>query len=117
MRGTKIRWHEKSYATFRHRIRQLTGRSWGVSMEYRYHKLAQYIRGWMGYYGISEYYRPIPGIDQWIRRRMRMCYWTDSVLGNCSCVALLQYIHVLILHYLHFRHPWRSSSGAMRGPR
>ena len=60
MRGTKIRWHEKSYATFRHRIRQLTGRSWGVSMEYRYHKLAQYIRGWMGYYGISEYYRPIP---------------------------------------------------------
>jgi RNA-directed DNA polymerase len=44
-------------------------------MEYRYHKLAQYIRGWMGYYGISEYYRPIPGIDQWIRRRMRMCYW------------------------------------------
>ena len=101
MRGTKIRWHEKSYATFRHRIRQLTGRSWGVSMEYRYHKLAQYIRGWMGYYGISEYYRPIPGIDQWIRRRIRMCYWTDSVL----------------LHYLHSRHPWRSSSGAMRGPR
>jgi RNA-directed DNA polymerase len=75
MKGTKLCWHEKSYATFRQRIRELTGRSWGVSMEHRYRKLAQYLRGWMGYFGISEYYRPIPEIDGWIRRRMRMCYW------------------------------------------
>ncbi|MCD6589031.1 MAG: hypothetical protein J7K88_10830 [Candidatus Fermentibacteraceae bacterium] len=27
------------------------------------------------YYGISEYYRPIPGLDEWLRRRIRMCYW------------------------------------------
>ena len=38
-------------------------------------KLAQYLRGWMNYFGISEYYRPVPEIDQWIRRRVRMCYW------------------------------------------
>jgi RNA-directed DNA polymerase len=38
-------------------------------MEYRYKKLAEYIRGWMNYYGISEYYRPIPLIDEWLRRR------------------------------------------------
>ena len=29
-------------------------------MRYRLNKLAQYLRGWMGYFGISEYYRPIP---------------------------------------------------------
>ena len=29
----------------------------------------------MNYFGISEYYRPIPEIDHWLRRRMRMCYW------------------------------------------
>ena len=29
----------------------------------------------MGYFGISDYYRPIPEIDQWIRRRVRMCFW------------------------------------------
>ena len=23
----------------------------------------------------TEYYRPIPELDGWIRRRMRMCYW------------------------------------------
>ena len=58
-----------------HRVRRLPGRSWGVSMDYRLYKLAQYVRGWMNYYGISDYYRPVPEIDGWIRRRMRMCYW------------------------------------------
>ena len=44
-------------------------------MGYRMMKIAQYLRGWMGYYGISEHYRPIPEIDSWLRRRVRMCYW------------------------------------------
>ncbi|GBE47377.1 group II intron, maturase-specific domain [bacterium BMS3Bbin12] len=40
----------------------------------RLHKLARYMRGWMGYFGISDYYRPIPELDQWPRRRIRMCH-------------------------------------------
>lgn len=71
----KIRWLEKKLEAFKHRVRELTGRSWGVSMEYRLHKLGQYVRGWLGYFGISEYYRPIPELDEWIRRRIRMCHW------------------------------------------
>ena len=43
-------------------------------MEYRFAKLAEYLRGWMGYFGIAEYYRPLPEIDHWLRRRVRMCY-------------------------------------------
>jgi len=74
-RGTKLRWSERAFEDFRHQIRKLTGRSWGVSMDYRLHKLAQYVRGWMGYFGISDYYRPVPELDHWLRRRVRMCYW------------------------------------------
>lgn len=44
-------------------------------MDHRFEKLGQYLRGWMGYFGISEYYRPIPELDEWLRRRVRMCYW------------------------------------------
>ena len=69
----KIRWQEKKLAAFKHRVKELTGRSWGVSMAYRMHKLGQYVRGWLGYFGISEYYRPIPELDEWLRRRIRMC--------------------------------------------
>ncbi len=71
----KIRWTRKAFQKFKRRIRELTGRSWGVSMDYRMMKLRQYIRGWINYFGIAEYYRPIPVLDEWIRRRIRMCYW------------------------------------------
>ncbi len=74
-KGTKIRWSDKAFHQFRWRIKRLTGRSWFVSMGYRMKKLAQYLRGWMNYFGISEYYRPIPEIDHWLRRRVRMCHW------------------------------------------
>ncbi len=47
----------------------------GVSMAYRFERLARYVRGWMNYFGISDYYRPIPEIAAWLRRRIRMCYW------------------------------------------
>ena len=74
-KGTRIRWSDKAFGEFKRRVKRLTGRSWFVSMEYRFKKLAQYLRGWMNYFGISEYYRPIPEIDHWLRRRVRMCYW------------------------------------------
>jgi RNA-directed DNA polymerase len=73
--GNKIRWTDKALADFRHRVRELTGRSSGVSMEYRLQRLGQYVRGWTGYFGISQYYRPVPELDEWLRRRIRMCYW------------------------------------------
>lgn len=74
-RRGKIVWSDKSLAKFQHRIRELTGRSWGVSMDYRLKKLAEYLRGWMAYFALSQYYRPVPELDEWIRRRVRMCYW------------------------------------------
>ena len=74
-RGKKLRWTDAALEDFKHRVRTLTGRSWGVSMDYRMLKLGQYVRGWMGYFGVSQYYRPIPELDDWLRRRIRMCYW------------------------------------------
>jgi len=74
-RRKKIVWSEKSEAQFKRRVKELTGRRWGVSMEYRLEKLSEYLRGWMAYFALSEYYRPVPELDEWIRRRVRMCYW------------------------------------------
>ncbi|MBI3771741.1 MAG: group II intron reverse transcriptase/maturase [Gammaproteobacteria bacterium] len=73
-RGTKIAWCDKALLRFKHRVRQLTGRSWGVSLNYRHRELRQYITGWMNYFSLSEYYRPIPELDEWLRRRMRISH-------------------------------------------
>jgi len=72
--GKRIVWSLESLENFKYNIRRLTARSWGISMETRFEKLSSYIRGWMGYYALSEYYRPLPELDEWIRRRVRMCY-------------------------------------------
>lgn len=89
-RATKLRWSDTALDDFKHRIRELTGRSWGVSMAYRLKKLAEYLRGWVGYFGISQYYRPVPGIDDWIRRRLRMCYWKQWRLTRTKVRNLLK---------------------------
>ena len=44
-------------------------------MAERLRRLSRYIMGWLGYYGLSEYKKPIAELDGWIRRRVRMCYW------------------------------------------
>jgi RNA-directed DNA polymerase len=74
-RRKKIVWAEKSEAKFRRRVKELTGRSWGVSMDHRIQKLSEYLRGWLAYFALSEYYKPVPDLDEWLRRRLRMCYW------------------------------------------
>ncbi|WP_442890046.1 group II intron maturase-specific domain-containing protein [Congregicoccus parvus] len=74
-KGARIVWSEKSLQRFQKRIRELTGRSWGVGMEYRIRELASYMRGWIGYFGISRTYAAVRQLDHWIRRRLRCCYW------------------------------------------
>ena len=111
-KGTKLRWSDKAFREFKRRVKRLTGRSWFVSMEYRYKKLAQYIRGWMNYFGISEYYRPIPEIDHWLRRRVRMCYWKQWRYVRTKIRNLLKlgtHPGVAIPMSLTRKGPWRSA--------
>lgn len=69
-----IRWSDKAFQEVKRRVKVLTGRSWFVTMDLRLSELAPYLRGWRNSFGISESYRPIPEIDHWLRRRVRMCY-------------------------------------------
>lgn len=66
---------EKAFTRFKSELRRLTGRSWGVSMEYRYWKIRTYLHGWMNYFGIAVKYNDAVEYNHWVRRRIRMCYW------------------------------------------
>lgn len=74
-KGSRLEWSAKTLAGLKLRLRGLTSRSWGVSMEWRLDKLAQYLRGWMGYFGIARGYKLCRSLDSWMRRRIRCCYW------------------------------------------
>jgi RNA-directed DNA polymerase len=65
----------KKLKVFKRRIKKLTGRSRGISMQRRLTDLNRYVRGWIGYFGLARQFDAFADLDGWIRRRVRMCYW------------------------------------------
>lgn len=70
-----IRIHEKSIERFKEKIRKLTRRNQGNSVEYVLQKLKQYTTGWLNYYGISDMKSFIQKANGWIRRKIRTYIW------------------------------------------
>jgi len=89
LRG-KVKWHAKSLKKFKQKVRELTNRNWGVSMSYQLFKLTQYLRGWINYYGIANVYQQCMDLDNWIRRRVRMCYWRQWRKPRTKVTRLLK---------------------------
>ena len=71
----KAKPHQKSVERIKQKIRELTARSWGVSMEYRILRLNQTIRGWVNYFRLGKMKRICGEIDRHMRFRLRMCFW------------------------------------------
>ena len=67
--------HQKSKANLKSRLKELTSRSNGWGYEKRKAKLNAFIRGWVGYYRLAQAKVFLERIDEWLRRRIRMCIW------------------------------------------
>jgi RNA-directed DNA polymerase len=59
------------------RLRQLTARTWGVSMERRIHAINRFTVGWSAYYSLADGERPFSDLDEWLRRRLRQIRWKE----------------------------------------
>ena len=57
------------------RVRELTRRTRGISLQQMTKELASYLRGWKSYFGFCQTPSVLRGLDQWIRRRMRSLIW------------------------------------------
>jgi RNA-directed DNA polymerase len=71
----KLRWTDAAVQRFKERVRKITDRSNGKSMRQRIPVLRRYVTGWLNYYGHSRSYTQLLELDQWLRRRVRLCYW------------------------------------------
>ena len=71
----RLRLHQKSEAKLRRKLKSLTSRSNGMGYTKRKTTLRDYLRGWTEYYNLADMGSKVAEIDQWLRRRIRMCIW------------------------------------------
>ena len=73
----KVRIHSKSIERIKSKLKKLTSRSNAMSMEQRTIKLNQLTIGWTSYFRIADMKSHCQELDEWVRRRLRMCHWKD----------------------------------------
>jgi group II intron reverse transcriptase/maturase len=71
----RLRLHQKSEAKMRRHLKSITSRSNGMGYVRRKEALKEYLRGWTEYYNLADMGSKVKEIDQWLRRRIRMCIW------------------------------------------
>ena len=71
----EIRIHPNSLRRIKDKIKSITSRKWSISMEERIKKLNQVTTGWVNYFSIAKARSIMQRIDEWTRRRLRMCIW------------------------------------------
>ena len=65
----------KALLRCKQRVRELTRRTRGISLQQMTKELASYLRGWKSYFGYCQTPSVLHGLDQWIRRRLRSVIW------------------------------------------
>lgn len=74
-RRWKAKPHKDSIERFKRKLKQLTKRSWSVTMDYRIMRLNQAIRGWINYFRMGNMKEALKKIDEHLRTRMRIVIW------------------------------------------
>lgn len=70
-----IRIHPKSVKRFKEKIRSITNRNWSMSMDERFRRLHSLCAGWIRYFGLADAKTHMRELDEWVRRRIRACFW------------------------------------------
>src|SRR5437773_7013402 len=78
----KRRLAPKAMARFKERVRELTSRTRGISLARMVQDLAEYLRGWIGYFGRCETPEVLAKLEKWLRRRLRSMVWKQWKRGT-----------------------------------
>jgi RNA-directed DNA polymerase len=78
----------KAVVRFKERVRKLTRRTRGVSIEQMAEELARFLRGWIGYFGNCETPSVLRSLEEWTRRRLRSTIWKQWKRGTTRFAEL-----------------------------
>jgi len=107
----------KAVDDFKARIRQLTRRSGGRSMQQVVDRLRSYLLGWKAYFGLAQTPRIWRELDEWLRHRLRavqLKHWKQPKTVYRELKALGATEDVAKQVAGNGRRWWRNSNGAIR---
>jgi RNA-directed DNA polymerase len=80
----------KALDRFKRRIREITRRAKGVSMETTMEELVPYMRGWRNYFGYCETPVVLQYLTRWVRLRLRAALWRQWKTQRRRRAALIR---------------------------
>ncbi|MGC2734191.1 MAG: group II intron reverse transcriptase/maturase, partial [Candidatus Acidiferrales bacterium] len=80
----------KSLDRFKRRVREITRRAKGVSIDATMTELVPYMRGWRSYFGFCETPRVLAYLTSWVRARLRVALWRQWKTPRRRRAALLE---------------------------
>jgi RNA-directed DNA polymerase len=89
-REPKRRISPKALLRCKQKIRELTRRTRGISLEQMTKELAAYLRGWKSYFGFCQTPSLLKTLDQWLRHRLRSMIWKQWKRGTQRYAKLRQ---------------------------
>jgi RNA-directed DNA polymerase len=89
-RQPKRRVAPKALARFARRVRELTRRTRGISVQAMVKQLATYLRGWGGYFGFCQTPSVLANLNSWIHRRLRCVQWKQWKRGKRRFAELVR---------------------------
>ncbi len=93
MNDSKLTVAPKSIQRAKDKIRELTKRNRGRSIERVIAELNEFLRGWLGYYRLAETRSLWEKLDSWIRRKLR-CYRLKQKKRGSSIIKWLKSVGV-----------------------
>jgi group II intron reverse transcriptase/maturase len=73
------------------RVREMTKSGRGQNIKRVIMKLNEYLKGWIGYYRLTEVLWPLKALDKWIRRRLRKILWIQWKRPQTRVKKLISY--------------------------
>jgi len=89
-REPKRRIAPKALLRCKQRVRELTRRTRGISLEQMTKELATDLRGWKSYFAFSQTPSVLRRLEEWIRRRLRSMIWKQWKRGTVRFEKLRQ---------------------------
>ena len=73
--GTQLKAHKESLKKLKAKLKAVTSRSNALGYRQRRIKINQIVRGWIQYFKLANMRKHLQILDEWLRRRIRMCAW------------------------------------------